>query len=257
MCTQTYTCFSLSLRIVLWECGGWGFGCLLALLWFLETQFLCPGCPWTCYVDQTGFKLMEICLPLLLSAGIKGVCVTTPGLGLYFFNNSLLMFFKPHFTIFIWCFLITMLLVWVVNPWASVSPKLLGVDNRKMLIMPHFIDNTHPRKGKRLCCYKRHSIRISFIAKDKGFWKLDLSLKQHNGGSDGDRGKGQCEVRADQRLFPLPGLFGFAHVAACHAWMDVLYSGAGKPPCQYSISLIPPPLWFFFFMSDLKWGAWV
>jgi hypothetical protein len=33
-----------------------------------------PGCPGTCSIDQAGLELTEICLPLPLSAGIKGVC---------------------------------------------------------------------------------------------------------------------------------------------------------------------------------------
>jgi hypothetical protein len=32
-----------------------------------------PGCLGTCSVDQAGLKLIEICLPCLPSAGIKGV----------------------------------------------------------------------------------------------------------------------------------------------------------------------------------------
>jgi hypothetical protein len=43
---------------------------------FLRHYFsLCiPGCPATCSIDQDGLELIEIFLPLLSTAKIKGLC---------------------------------------------------------------------------------------------------------------------------------------------------------------------------------------
>lgn len=50
-------------------------GVVLLLLFLFEDKIflLAPVCPRTCYVDQTGFELPEIHLPLLPKAEIKGV----------------------------------------------------------------------------------------------------------------------------------------------------------------------------------------
>lgn len=47
---------------------------LFVIYLFRGRVSLCsPGCSGTPYVDQVGCKLIKLCLPLPLSAGVKGV----------------------------------------------------------------------------------------------------------------------------------------------------------------------------------------
>jgi hypothetical protein len=78
-----YYLVSLGLWIVAWlpYTGGWLVGWLVGWFVCLDKVLLCsPGCLRTCYVDQAGLELIEICLPLPspFPVLVLKTCTTTP-----------------------------------------------------------------------------------------------------------------------------------------------------------------------------------